>query len=76
VNHIIFDTFHKTFVCLLMECCIAPPDTCGKLLEHDEVFHSLMMIVHTKFFEFSFGFSFRVKSAEVGIEFLDEEFKV
>ena len=59
-----------------MECCIILPDTCGELLELDEVFHSLMVLMHMKLFKFGFRFSFGVKSAEIGFEFLDEEFKV
>src|SRR5882724_5458676 len=76
VNHIIFDMLCKTIVCLPTKCCIAPPDTCGELLELDKVFHSLMVFVHTKLFGFGFGFSFRVESTKIGFKFLDEEFEV
>ena len=76
MNHIIFDTFHETIVCLPMEYCIAPPDTCGKLLELDEILHSLMVFMHMKLFGLGFGFSFGIKSSEIGFEFLDEQFKV
>jgi len=76
MNHIIFDMFHKTIAFLLTECCVTPPDMCGKLLELDEALHSLMVFMHVKLFEFGFGFSFRVESAKVGFEFLNEEFKV
>jgi len=48
---------------------------CGELLELDEVFHSLMVFMHTKLFELGFSFSFGVKSTEIGFEFLDEEFE-
>ena len=76
MNHIIFDMFHETIVCLLVECSVAPHDTCGKLLELDKVFSSLMVFMHMKLFEFGFSFSFRVESTEIGFEFLDEEFEV
>ena len=66
MNHIIFDTFHETIVCLPAECCNAPPDTCDELLELDEILHSLMVFVHMKLLKFGFGFSFRVQIAKVG----------
>jgi len=37
---------------------------------------SLMVLMHMKLFEFGFSFSFRVKNAEIGFEFLNEEFEV
>jgi len=51
------------------------PDTCGKLLELDKVFSSLMVFMHTKLFEFGFGFSFGVESTKIGFEFLNESSK-
>jgi len=29
VDHIIFDTFGESIVSLMIECCIAPLNTCG-----------------------------------------------
>jgi len=49
---------------------------CGKLLELDEVLHSLMVFMHMELFKFSFSFSFGVESAKIGFKFLNEEFKV
>ena len=46
-----------------------------ELRELDDVFRSLMILLHMKSFEFGFSFSDRVKSAEVGCQFFTKKVK-
>ena len=76
VDHFILDPFGEAIVCLPEECCLAPVDTGRELRELDEVFCSLMIFLHTKSFEFCFGFPNGVKSAKVGFQFVAEKVEV
>ena len=76
VDHFVLDPLGEAIVSLLEECCFSPVDTGRELHELDEVFHSLMILLHTKSFEFCFGFPNGVKSAKVGFQFFTEKVKV
>ena len=76
VDHFVLDPFGKAIVGLPEECCLAPVDVGLELHELGEVFHSLMIFLHTKSFEFCFGFPNGVESAEVGFQFLTKKVEV
>ena len=76
VDHSILDLFGKAVVSLPEECCFAPIDMGQELHELDEVFFSLMILLHMNSFEFGFGFSNRVESAEVGFQFFTKKVEV
>ena len=76
VDHFILGLFGKAILCLPEECCFAPIDAGQQLCEFDEVFHSLMILLHTKSFEFSFSFPNRVEIAEVGVQFFTKKVEV
>ena len=76
VDHFVLDPFGEAIVSLPEECCFAPVDTGRELRELDEVFRSLMILLHTKSFEFCFGFPYGVESAEVGFQFFTEKVEV
>ena len=54
----------------------APVDAGRELHELDEVFCSLMIFLHMKSFEFGFGFSDGVESAEVGFQFFTKKVEI
>ena len=58
------------------KCCFAPIDTGQELCELDEVFCSLMVLLHTKSFECCLGFSDGIESAEVGFQFFTKKVEV
>ena len=72
VDHFVLDPFGKAIVGLPEKCRFTPIDVGRELHELDEVFHSLMIFLHMKSFEFSFSFSDRVEGAEVGFQFFTE----
>ena len=76
VDDFVLDPFGKAIVSLPEECCFAPVDMGRELHELDEVFHSLMILFHTKSFEFGFSFSNGVEGAEVGFQFFIKKLKV
>ena len=69
VDHFVLDPLGEAVVSLPEECCLAPVDTGRELREFDEVFRSVMIFLHTKSFEFCFGFPYGVESGEVGFQF-------
>ena len=76
VDHFVLDPLGEAIVSLPEECCLTPVDMGRELREFDEVFRSLMIFLHTKSFEFCFGFPNGVKSAEVGFQFLTKKVEV
>ena len=76
VDHFVLDLFGEAIISLPEECCLTPVDMGRELRELDEVFRSLMIFLHTKSFEFCFGFPNGVKSAKVGFQFFTEKVEV
>ena len=76
VDHFVLDPLGEAVVSLLEECCLAPVDMGRELHKLDEVCRSLMIFLHTKSFEFCFGFPNGVESAKVGFQFLTKKVKV
>ena len=76
MDHVVFDPFCETIICLLKECSFAPLDMCCKLGKLEKVFSSLMVLLHLESFKLGFGFSYGVIGTEVQFELLDEKSKV
>src|SRR5882724_3952276 len=76
VDHIVFDMFGDSIVSLSAECCFAPLNVCGYLLEFDEVLCSLIILLHVKSSKFSFCFTDWIVSSEDGFNFLDKQAEI
>ena len=57
------------------ECSFAPLDVCCKLGEPNEVFSSLVILLHMESFKLGLGFAYGIVGTEVQFKFLDEKSK-
>ena len=65
MDHIILDPFRETIIHLPKERSFTPMDACCKLGELDEIFSSLVVLLHMESFKLGFGFSYWIVGTEV-----------
>ena len=76
MDHVVFDPFCETIICLPKECSFAPLDACCKLGKLDKIFSSLMILLQTESFKLGFSFSYRIIGTKVQFKFLDKKSEV
>ena len=76
MDHVVLDPFHKTIIHLPKECSFAPLDACCELGKLDEVFSSLVVLLHMESFKLGFGFTYGIVGTKVRFKFLDKKSEV
>ena len=76
MDHVVFDPFREIIISLPKECSFAPLDACCELSEPNEVFSSLVVLLHMESFKLGFGFGYGIIGIKVQFEFLDEKSEV
>ena len=69
---LVLDSSGKSIVELLSECGVTPLDLSCKMVEFDEIFGDMLVVMHPEILNFCFDLPFRVVKFEVRSEFRDE----